>query len=89
MSNDISSYYPAGQSVLRKKNLEYNYNNFINVYRNRIDNEDISIIESNDTDRINLLQISAVAKKGIYHTLLRISETILSVFVAFLFFDLM
>ena len=88
MNNDISSYYPSGQRVLQKKNLEYNYDNFISKYRNRISNEDFATIESNDADRTNFLLISTETKMGIYHTLLRISETILSIFTIFLFFDL-
>lgn len=33
---NISSYYPAGQKILKKQGLEYNFDNFVDYFEDYI-----------------------------------------------------
>ena len=80
-NHDISSYYPSGQRKLEKQGVEYNFENFIDNFSNRIKTEDLVIIESNDTTRIEQVRISKLGLYSLCHTLLRISEAVLTAIV--------
>lgn len=52
-NQDISSYYPAGQRILKRKGYdEYNYRNFIKVFSEDIKVADRTILASTNTTRI-------------------------------------
>lgn len=78
MSNNISSYYPAGQRILRKKGLENNYENFMQEFGSRINDEDRAIINSNDSERINRLITNKSRPRAIKKTRLHIFKTLLA-----------
>jgi len=52
-NQDISSYYPAGQRVLKRKGYDdYNYENFMKVFGDDIKATDRRILEDTSTTRI-------------------------------------
>ncbi len=78
---NISPYFPSGQRFLKKRDLEYNFDNFINYFGNKIDSNELSIITSGNRDNIQELKSTKVWKWAIIHIFLRIFETITTTLV--------
>ena len=77
MPNGISSYYPAGQRIIESKGLEYNYDNFINEFGDKLYSNDLEILQSNNNENIGNLRKKRVGLFSICHVGFQVSLEIL------------